>query len=329
LQLQRQALELANTQDTIRAIAQQNAYLEKEVENLRIIGDSERDAQSSRNGGTSSRHVSELTLALRRAQKRLTATEDLLLSRTKETADIRALNAQLEFRAIVEHKSLEEARQEAAAAKAAERDAQLALRQAIEERNMSDVVVHEYADLVKCLEGRTNASSTQNSTLTLSAPHSLPPLWQESAVGTAEPQISTLSYSPLRSMLEGRQGLQKLIEEMNTETNRLHAEMANLHVQLENLGTELYSRQSAENADREKLAIAQVELMRYQADDTAAAKLVSRYMLVSFICFERRAIIFDRQCSGRSLKPRRMSSKPPSFRQKLGMPRRSRPIILV
>lgn len=187
-------------------------------------------------------------------------------------ADLRATVAGLEFDAIVNRKAVEDAHKREVEARNGERDTQLALRQAVEERNMSDHVVFEYADLVKSMEGRSSVSSNHATSASVT-----PPTISTTPNGSSEPTAAS-SVTPLRSMLEGRQGLQKLVEEANTETGRLHAQIAKLHNEVDELRSALASQESVESLDRQKLAEVQTDMARYQADDTAAAKLVSRYM---------------------------------------------------
>lgn len=109
-----------------------------------------------------------------------------------------------------------------------------------------------------------------------------------------EPSSTHIRASPVDLMLEGRLGLQRLLEETNSESSRLHGELQNTISKLESCQAELVvAKNIAEEVsllhtyqtsysdpvkDRTKLALAQVELQQYRSDDSSAAKLVSRYM---------------------------------------------------
>lgn len=207
------------------------------------------------------------------------ATEAQLLAQNRSIADLRAANSRLEHNNTASQRLLDDARRKEAATKEAQREIRLALRQALEERNMSDHVVHEYADLVKSLEAKS-----------ISGPRAIlsPEPVSETSATEPKPTISLdedshppASHStPLNAMIEGRNGLQKLVEDMSAETSRLHEQLQILHVQLETAKTEVTALQAVGAEDRQRLSATQSEILRHEADDTAAAKLVSRYMYV-------------------------------------------------
>lgn len=281
MQLQRQAIEIAAIHETSRLVSQHNAHLEREVETLRIK--SERHPSVD----ISSAQAAELTL--QRVQEQLAATESQLLSQNRTIADLRASNSRLEHNESASRQLVEEARRREAAASSSEREVQLALRQAIEERNMSDYVVYEYADLVKSLEAKSNAKARASLSATSTLDASGLPSNPQASTNSTDP--STSRSTPLDSMVEGRNGLQKLVQEMSTETTRLHHELHTLHAQLESTKVELESCAAVGKEDRVKLASAQAELLKLQADDNAAAKLVSRYMWVTSLHRIRRRFI--------------------------------------
>jgi len=216
-------------------------------------------------------------LALERVKEQLSATQAQVLAQNGTIAELKTAysrlghyNNELQFIA-------EGSRRREAAASAAQRETQIALRQAVEERNMSDHVVHEYADLVKSIDAKNSAKSRPSL--------STAPILDDSTESTVPPNVNgsstesvTSKPTPLNLMVEGRQGLQRLVQEMNAETTRLHEELQSLHAELESTKAELKASQSAGGDERSRLSAAQAELMRHQADDAAAAKLVSRYM---------------------------------------------------
>lgn len=137
-------------------MTQHNAHLEKEVEALRVKDEREPSADPPSAAGAE--------LALLRAQERLLETEAQLLAQTRTINDLQASIVRHEAREVASRRLVEDARERANAVVAATRETRLALRQAIEERNMSDHVVHEYADLVKSLEAKKSRASLSSVT---------------------------------------------------------------------------------------------------------------------------------------------------------------------
>ncbi len=123
---------------------------------------------------------------------------------------------------------------------------------------MSDLVVQEYADLVRSLEGRSKASS--RSSLPIST----------------DSNGSNVTLAD--SLAEGKHGLQKLLEEFNGESERLASDIGALHSEIEDLTLQLQTERKAAEEDRLKLARVLVDLDKYKSDDSTAAKMVSRYM---------------------------------------------------
>jgi hypothetical protein len=142
---------------------------------------------------------------------------------------------------------------------------------------MSDHVVREYADLVKSIDAKSSVKSRSSLNTGPPPEHPAESTLPSNVNGTCSESV-TSKPTPLSSMVEGRQGLERLVREMNAETTRLHEELQGLHAQLEATKAELKALQSAGGDELSRLADAQAELMRHQADDVAAAKLVSRYM---------------------------------------------------
>ena len=185
--------------------------------------------------------------------------------RTKEAVDVRSelAGAQHEVDAARALAAEACAREEEGLAR--ERELERKVRAAEEERRMADLVVQEYADLVRKLEGRSKVPST-------------PP-----AAPSATHQRNGSVTSLVDNLTEGRLGLQKLLEEFNGRNERLQAEIAKLHGDNGLLYKELeVARQGAEH-DRAELAHALHELDKYRADDNTATKMVSRYMCVPFL----------------------------------------------
>ena len=208
----------------------------------------------------------ELTIAHRRLSDKLTLTEEVLLARTTELA-----HAQSDISKI--HNSVDAAYELAAqrqgqvqVTEAKQRELERKLRAVEEERKLSDLVVQEYAELVRTLEGRSRTQAASASAASF-------PLGN---VG------NNSSATLVDSLSEGKSGLQKLLGELNGEHEQLGAEISRLQGDLANLASELDVERQRGNDDRAQLAQALVELERYRIDDNTAAKMVSRYMSVWF-----------------------------------------------
>ncbi|KAF9518878.1 hypothetical protein BS47DRAFT_1379627 [Hydnum rufescens UP504] len=252
IHLQRQVLELAMSRETTRTTLQRNAQLEKEAKVLR--------AHAEELVTPDNTQVAEITLALHRANDRLSSTESALLDRTVEVANLSAHLEHAESRAFAARQTAANAREREVQALARERETSNALRIVVEERNTYDRVVQEYADLVKTLEGRSSLNSTATS---------------HSPTQSTRPRHLLSTHE---TILEYRHETQTILQELNAEIHRLHVQSQNIAAQLESCQGDLVEMRKIAEEDREKLAMTRVELQQHEADDTAAARLVSRYI---------------------------------------------------
>lgn len=207
-----------------------------------------------------SHQVQELTLALRRLSDKLTLTEEALRDRTHELIDARSDLEAAKAASGTAHALALHTTAQLDEAKARARELERKARAAEEERKMADLVVQEYADLVRTLEGRGKPST----------PGSV------NSVSDSEKTGSSVTL--VDSLAEGRSGLQKLLEEFNGENERLGREIDKLHADLELKTSELSAERKRSEHDRAMLAECQSQLAGYEANDTTAAKMVSRYM---------------------------------------------------
>lgn len=199
----------------------------------------------------------ELTLALRRLSDKLTLTEETLLVRTTELATARSDLAKASEAVGAAHALAAQAQAREEEGKSRERELTRLARASEEERKMADLVVQEYADLVRNLEGRPKVSISSASSLTL---------------GNGPTLVDGLA--------EGKSGLRKLLEEFNDETEKLETEKERLHSEILLLLSQLENERKGAEQDRLRLAEALVELDKHRSDDNTAAKMVSRYMSV-------------------------------------------------
>lgn len=256
LKLQRHSLEASQAIDHARALERENARLKEELAVLRAHPDTTSSPAATQ--------VPELTLALRRLSDKLTAMEKTLLARTKEVVDVQSELAGVQHELEAARALTAEARAREEEGLARERALEQKARAAEEERRMADLVVQEYADLVRKLEGRAKAAPspppTSSSSIDL----------HRSSDGSSTTLADTLA--------EGKLGLQKLLEEFNGRNEQLQSDIAQLHGDNGLLFKELEVSREGARHDREELAKAVHELDKYRADDNTAAKMVSRYM---------------------------------------------------
>jgi phage shock protein A len=144
-----------------------------------------------------------------------------------------------------------------------ERELERKVRAAEEERRMADLVVSEYADLVRTLEGRKP-----------SVPPKSPSVLPEHGMTNGSSSTPTLTDS----YAEGKKGLQKLLGEFSMESERLEAKVAKLESELAVVETKWEAERKTSELDRKLLATVQAELVKVRIDDKTAAKMVSRYM---------------------------------------------------
>lgn len=201
------------------------------------------------------RQVQELTLTLRRLSEKLDLTERALLERTSELTHARSdlVKARHEADAAYELASLLRSREEEG--KARERTLQAKARASEEERNMVDLVVQEYADLVRSLEGRKSAN-----------------------IANPTRVVSTATLT--NDLNDNKAALQKLFAEFTEKIGILETTISDLQDQVSFVQAALDAERKTSVHDRTLLSQAQAELDRLKLDDQTAAKMVTRYMYV-------------------------------------------------
>ncbi|KAF8837600.1 hypothetical protein BDN67DRAFT_972750 [Paxillus ammoniavirescens] len=250
IKLQRHTLETSRAHQHAVALEQENARLKDELECIRANPDAAPHPAAAQ--------VQELTLALRRVSEKIELTENTLLERTTELAHARSELVKARYDADGAYELSAQMRAREEESRARERSLEIKARASEEERKMVDLVVQEYADLVRTLEGRRSVH-----------PHS--PISNGSA--------STITL--VDSLHEGKSGLHKLFAEFSTETENLHATISELQGQISSLQTTIAAERKAASYDRTLLSQANTELDKLKLEDQTAAKMVSRYMKFS------------------------------------------------
>lgn len=208
---------------------------------------------------------------MRRASDRITLLEEALLKKTTELTHTNSEKHGLQLE-LKQKLALLDQQKERHEDKSRETELERRCKGAEEEARMADIVVVEYANLVRSLELKL---STQERTLVTRD--------EVRDVGPSEPLVPGEDIQPLRSLVENRASLQRLLHEFNAESANLQAEITQLHGELTEIQTDLASERTVSSLDRQKLAEALTQLELHKVDDTTASRIVSRYMLVCHV----------------------------------------------
>lgn len=122
--------------------------------------------------------------------------------------------------------------------------------------------MHEYADLVRSLDGRKSSLGNGSAVL-------------------QDASASASSLTLVEGLHEGKSGLRRLMTEFASENEKRETSISQLRNEIANLENILDAERKTAAQDRTHLAKAQLELEALKLDDTTAAKMVSRYMYVS------------------------------------------------
>ncbi|KAG1756878.1 uncharacterized protein EDB91DRAFT_1213758 [Suillus paluster] len=255
LKLQRHALSTAHTNDHLHLLESRHSVLASELATLRAHPLPSPHSQSD------THVVQELTLALRRSSEKLDLTEHALAEKTAELISTRNEAQKARHDADGAYKLAASARAREEEGKIRERGLSARVHAAEEERRLTELVVREYADLVRSLDGRKsslgNGSALQN--------------------GSASASSLTL----VEGLHEGKSSLHRLMSEFASLNEKHETTITQLRNEIANLESTLEAERKSASQDRAQLAKAQLELEKLKLDDTTAAKMVSRYMKFS------------------------------------------------
>ncbi|KAJ4486191.1 hypothetical protein J3R30DRAFT_3327111 [Lentinula aciculospora] len=256
LKLQRFSFDASATQDRVANLEHDNELLRTELAILRANPHPDLSPTSH----PATLQSQELTLSLRRLSDKLSLTEQALSERTTEFAH--ATSELAKSRIIVEgaYALAARTRGREEEGKVRERELEMKIREMKEEIKMEDLVVKQYAELVRSLEGRNNTN-----------------LHSEFASVLSNGSTATL----VDGISEGKASLQRLYAEFTMESERLQAEVEKLKGELAVSDTLLKAERKRAEIDREHLANAQKELQMLKIEDKSAAAMVSRYMKFS------------------------------------------------
>ncbi|KAG7097597.1 hypothetical protein E1B28_004933 [Marasmius oreades] len=248
VKLQRFSFDTSNTQDRIGSLERENEILRKELVTLRTNPHPDSTPESH----PAAQRSRELTLTLRKLSEKLTLTEDALQTRTTELTHASSEVAKSRASAELAYALAAQIRGREEEGKVRERELERKVMEAKEETKMSDLVVKEYADLVRSLEGRRADAGAPSSARTM-----------------------------VDSLSEGKLGLQRLFNDFSAESEKLQAEVTRLQGQLAEAESRCEVERKGAEADRVVLARTTHELEKLRLEDKTASKMVSRYMRFS------------------------------------------------
>lgn len=199
----------------------------------------------------------ELTLSLRRLSTKLSETEHTLLERTTELAHATSEVAKSRISTDAAYALAARTRGREEEGLVRERELEMKIRALKEANKLEDLVVKEYADLVRTLEGRNGT-----------------------VVHTESASLNGSTTTLVDGITEGKAGLQKLFAEFSAESEQLRAEVDRLQGELVASNMQLETERIRSEADRRALASIQHELALLKTEDKSAAAMVSRYMYV-------------------------------------------------
>jgi hypothetical protein len=268
IKLQHHSLDATNTNDRLVQLEHENAVLKSEISVLRAHPHP--DASSQAHPAVT--QVQQLTLSLRRLSDKLSLTEEALLARTTELAHAtgEASKARLAADGAFELAARTRGREEAG--KVRETELEWKVKAAEEAVKMSDLVVNEYADLVRSLEAKAGIRTPVHSR----SGSSSSTFYDASA--TESTSTTTGPAKLADSLVEGKLGLHRLLSEFSTTTEKLQTELVDLHGELATSEAKCEAERKCAELFRDDLAKAQFELQKLRLDDNAAARMVSRYM---------------------------------------------------
>ncbi|KAG6864679.1 hypothetical protein C0991_007921 [Blastosporella zonata] len=242
VKLQRHSLESAIAHDRVGYLERENDVFRAELAVLRAHPHPDGAPQAH----PAVAQAQQLTLSLRRLSDQLSLTEAALSERTTQLSHATAEVSKAKITAEAAYELAARTRGREEAGKLRELELEWKVKAAEESVKMSDLVVNEYADLVRSLEAKH--------------PH--------------DKQLTD-------GLAEGKLGLQRLLAEFSTESTRLEKEILDAQGALAIAESQRDSEKKHTEQCRVDLAHAQFELQQLKINDNAAAKMVSRYMKFS------------------------------------------------
>jgi hypothetical protein len=198
--------------------------------------------------------VQELTLSLRRLSHKLSLTEEFLFAKTTELIHAHAESITAKANADNAYELGARVRGREEAGKVRERDLERKAVQLEEDLKMADVVMKEYAALVRGMEARSSESGHSNG--------------------------DALQILAAATLSESELSRERLLLQFRTDSERLHVQLEDVTAKLETTAAQLAAATSSNQAVCAELGRTRTELEKLHLEDGTAAKMVSRYMYV-------------------------------------------------
>lgn len=213
--------------------------------------------------------VQELTLALRRLSDKLDFTEAALSTQVNECINARSDAVKASYSADASLSMVNKLQAQYQQQKLATDELKRRIRAVQTERDQSDVVISEYASLVRSLEGRLSTPDASTSSF-------------GSGEKGATSSIGLGNIYPFQAQNSSQNVTQDI-----KEVKALESENVILQDRITSLEIELEVEKKRSRSDRELRAASQQALHQLESDNNAAAKMVSRYMCVFTLCTDR------------------------------------------
>ncbi|KAG6835002.1 hypothetical protein H0H93_005677, partial [Arthromyces matolae] len=233
VKLQRHSLDAANAHDRLVYLERENEVLRTEITILRA--NPHPDALPQSHPAVS--QAQQLSLSLRRLSDKLSLTEAALLEKTTELSHATAEIGKAKLTADAAYELAARTRGREEMGKLRELELEQKVKAAEEAAKMSDLVVNEYADLVRSLKA-----------------------------GDSHEKL-------VDGLAEGKVGLQRLLNESSVEIARLQGDLLKAQGLITSTKSKSVAQKNHVKQCRIELAQAQFELQQLKTDDNAAAKM--------------------------------------------------------
>ncbi|KAF8967352.1 hypothetical protein BDZ97DRAFT_2073691 [Flammula alnicola] len=269
VKLQRHSLDSVRVHERAVHFERENDLLKAELAVLRANPHPDASPTTS----DTQTQIQELTLSLRRLSHKLSSTEDELLAKTTELVHAHAETLKAKASADNAYELGARVRGREEAGKVREQDLERKIRQLEEDMKMADVVINEYAALVREMEAKSSA------TFSSEFGHS-----NGSAQASADLEPGDVTSAPkffATTLLESKLSRERLLGQFQDNSEKLEAELYRVNAELEVATSQLEAEKKGNGAIENELGLTKTELEKLRLEDGTAAKMVARYMQFS------------------------------------------------
>ncbi|KAF8958054.1 hypothetical protein BDZ97DRAFT_2061939 [Flammula alnicola] len=269
VKLQRHSLDSVRVHERAVHFERENDLLKAEIAVLRANPHPDASPTTS----DTQTQIQELTLSLRRLSHKLSSTEDELLAKTTELVHAHAETLKAKASADNAYELGARVRGREEAGKVREQDSERKIRQLEEDMKMADVVINEYADLVREMEAKLSATFSSESSHANGSAHTSADL--EPGDVTSAPKFFATT------LLESKLSRERLLAQFQDDSEKLEAELHRVSAEREVATSQLEAEKKGNEAIENELGLTKTELEKLHLEDGTAAKMVSRYMQFS------------------------------------------------